>query len=135
MATSDHDYEVPSGDSHADRISVGSETRDSGHQGGHPGLEGKQQRMCPFLHGTVRCDPFPGYVQGRQAAICPEGCKPTPPGVLDSESLSDRLEREALEFNTLFHAEKKLGNEAMRRRAAEIKAALATAGICNPSLV
>ena len=131
MATSDHhDYEVPSWDSHADRISLGSETRDSG----HPGLEGKQ-RMCPFLHGTVRCDPFPGYVQGRQAAICPEGCKPAPPGVLDSESLSDRLEREALEFNTLFHAEKKLGNEAMRRRAAEIKAALATAGICNPSLV
>lgn len=29
---------------------------------------------CPFGHGTVSVDPYPGYVHGRNRAICPNGC-------------------------------------------------------------
>jgi hypothetical protein len=55
-------------------------------------LKGPQNR-CPFLHGTVRCDPYPGYVQGRHPEICKNGCCPAAPGMLDAETPKQRLLR------------------------------------------
>ena len=75
---------------------------------------------CPFHHGTVRCDPYPGYVHGRHPEICPAGCAPLAKGALDHETPVQRLLREALEYNGLYHHEMGLGAAKRDRRAAEI---------------
>jgi hypothetical protein len=64
-------------------------------------------------------------VQGRSSSICAHGCKPAIPGILDSERPKQRLLREALEFNRLFHSEKVgLGKDDEARRESEIREAL-----------
>lgn len=90
-------------------------------------LKGPQGR-CPFLHGTVRCDPYPGYVQGRHPSICPHGCAPAPPGVLDAETPTQRLTREALEYVDLFYHEMKLPEAARAAREAEVRDSIARTG-------
>jgi hypothetical protein len=88
------------------------------------GLHGR----CPFLHGTVRADPYPGYVQGRHPAICKYGCTPATREALESESPKDRLLREALEFNHLYHSEMGLSEAAYEERKEEISRQIAQTG-------
>lgn len=83
---------------------------------------------CPFLHGTVRCDPYPGYVQGRDPSICKYGCVPATPGALEGETLEQRLMREALEFCHLYHAEKGTSHEVYEARKESITAEIAEMG-------
>ena len=85
------------------------------------GLQGLHSK-CPFLHGTVRCDPYPGYVQGRNPAICKYGCVPAAPGPLEGETLKQRLLREALDFCRLYHAERGMSEEAFEARKESIAA-------------
>ena len=85
------------------------------------GLQGLHSE-CPFLHGTVRCDPYPGYVQGRNPAICNHGCVPAAPGPLEGETLEQRLLREALEFCRLYHTERGMSDEAFEARKESITA-------------
>ena len=85
-------------------------------------------RRCPFLHGTVRSDPYPGYVHGRHPEICSHGCRPAAPGVLDAEPPAARLKREALEWNALYHKEKQLSAEVCAARAKQILQSIETSG-------
>lgn len=61
---------------------------------------GKVTGKCPFLHGSVYADPYPGYVHGRNPAICPSGCTPSL-NVSDGETVTETLLREALEFQVI----------------------------------
>lgn len=64
--------------------------------------------QCPFLHGTVYADPYPGYVHGNpKRGICPNGCRPAMTSkVTELESPRDVLLREAIEFVQLYYHER-----------------------------
>jgi len=74
---------------------------------------------CPLAHGTVYADPYPGYVHGRHPGICKHGCIPSM-HPHPHESVKDKLLREALEFQELFHHEMGSPVEQRHRRKQEI---------------
>jgi hypothetical protein len=64
---------------------------------------------CPFRHGTVYADPYPGYVHGNpRRGICPNGCRPAMTIDLTDLEKSPRevLLREAVEFIQLYYHER-----------------------------
>ena len=65
-------------------------------------------KNCPFRHGTVYADPYPGYIHGNpKRGICPNGCRPLMTSeVTELESLRDVLIREAIEFIQLYYHER-----------------------------
>lgn len=82
---------------------------------------------CPFLHGTVDVQPYPGYPHGTHPEICPRGCKPeADPG--GDETIEQRLLREALEFQNLYHKEFGLDDATKTNRMAAIQAEVADTG-------
>lgn len=76
----------------------------------------REVSACPggLLHGTVHAAPYPGYVHGNHPAICPHGCTPSVE-VGAGESWKDKLLREAIEFQELYHGE--LGHDPGVREA------------------
>lgn len=65
-------------------------------------------KNCPFRHGTVYADPYPGYIHGNpKRGICPNGCRPLMTSeVTKLESPRDVLLREAIEFINLYYHER-----------------------------
>ena len=63
---------------------------------------------CPFRHGTVYADPYPGYIHGNpKRNICLNGCRPVMTfEVTELESPRDVLMREAIEFIQLYYHER-----------------------------
>ena len=63
---------------------------------------------CPYSHGTVSAQPFPGYVHGSaKTGICPEGCRPKMNSELqDKETVMETLLREAKEYQQIYYAER-----------------------------
>ena len=60
--------------------------------------------------GTVYADPFPGYVHGKNPAVCRHGCHPVLSSTLN-EDAGARLRREAVEFVSKFFHEMGLSAE------------------------
>ncbi|GMH45883.1 hypothetical protein BSKO_13846 [Bryopsis sp. KO-2023] len=75
---------------------------------------------CPLFHGSVGTAPFPGYTHGRHPEICRYGCRPEQE-VEGSETTTDKLMREAFEFQDLFHAEFKSSKSTKAERRLEIE--------------
>ncbi|GAQ81306.1 nitric oxide synthase [Klebsormidium nitens] len=76
---------------------------------------------CPFKHGTVTVTPYPGFVHGKNPAVCSSGCKP----VVDLlETPKEKLVCEALEFQELYHHEKQSPKDVKARRVLEILASI-----------
>eukprot|EP00418_Pyrodinium_bahamense_P099958 CAMPEP_0179048576 /NCGR_PEP_ID=MMETSP0796-20121207/19779_1 /TAXON_ID=73915 /ORGANISM="Pyrodinium bahamense, Strain pbaha01" /LENGTH=106 /DNA_ID=CAMNT_0020745047 /DNA_START=64 /DNA_END=381 /DNA_ORIENTATION=- len=76
--------------------------------------------QCPLGHGTVYAAPYPGYVHGKNPAICAKGCVP----MLDpypGESVREKLLREAREYQYLLQIEKGRPEEALEKRMKEIE--------------
>jgi hypothetical protein len=80
---------------------------------------------CPFLHGTVLYDPYPGYVHGKHPEICASGCKPA---AALAETPMQQLFREATEYQLLFHKEVKSPPDVQARRLAEITESILSRG-------
>eukprot|EP00243_Klebsormidium_subtile_P011023 TRINITY_DN607_c0_g1_i1.p1 TRINITY_DN607_c0_g1~~TRINITY_DN607_c0_g1_i1.p1 ORF type:complete len:347 (-),score=64.91 TRINITY_DN607_c0_g1_i1:1723-2763(-) len=76
---------------------------------------------CPFKHGTVTVTPYPGFVHGKNPAICTSGCKPIA-NLL--ETPKEKLVREALEFQDLYHHEKQSPKDVKSRRVLDILASI-----------
>lgn len=68
----------------------------------------QQSSRCPFRHGTVYTNPYPGYIHGNpKRGICPNGCRPEMnTNVTEVEDPSDTLLREATEFIELYYHER-----------------------------
>ena len=64
--------------------------------------------QCPYKHGTVYTDPYPGYAHGNpKRGICPNGCRPElNTHVMCDESPKETLLREAIEFIQLYYHER-----------------------------
>ena len=64
--------------------------------------------QCPYRHGTVYSNPYPGYVHGNpKRGICPNGCRPEMNAyVTDSENQLETLTREAMEYIQLYYHER-----------------------------
>eukprot|EP00898_Chlorokybus_atmophyticus_P007291 jgi/Chlat1/7563/Chrsp63S00556 len=88
---------------------------------------------CPFLHGSVSCSPYPGYVHGRHPEVCPNGCRPDA-SVGKGETKKQTLLREAKEFQILYHRELKLSAETESRRWAAIAQEIETTGTYTHTL-
>jgi nitric oxide synthase oxygenase domain/subunit len=86
-----------------------------------------QSGACPYLHGTVDTNPYPGYIHGKHPEICPNACVP----VVDArvgETPTDTLLREAREYCDLYHAEHKLGVAAATQRWTAIEESILATG-------
>lgn len=83
--------------------------------------------QCPFMHGTVSAGPYPGYIQGKDARVCPKGCTPQLHPTA-TETPLEALQREAEEFCMLYHSEKKLSDEVKDRRWSQILASIRATG-------
>jgi nitric oxide synthase oxygenase domain/subunit len=75
---------------------------------------------CPFLHGSVSADFYPGYIHGRNPAICPNNCMPVVDASIGETALQTLL-REAREFCHLFHSELGLSSDMELARWSEIE--------------
>eukprot|EP01031_Cornospumella_fuschlensis_P036792 gene36792-44632_t len=53
--------------------------------------------VCPFKHGTIYADPYPGYVQGKHPQVCKSGCQPTT-NPFPNETPAQMFKREAKEY-------------------------------------
>eukprot|EP01031_Cornospumella_fuschlensis_P036790 gene36790-44630_t len=53
--------------------------------------------VCPFKHGTIYADPYPGYVQGKYPQVCKSGCQPTI-NPFPNETPAQMFKREAKEY-------------------------------------
>eukprot|EP00898_Chlorokybus_atmophyticus_P001881 jgi/Chlat1/2694/Chrsp180S02868 len=82
---------------------------------------------CPFLHGSVGCFPYPGYVHGRHPEVCANGCRPDPK-LGQTETKVQTLLREAREFQVLFHREMRSTPEDEAKRWTEIEQEIETTG-------
>ena len=61
--------------------------------------------QCPYKHGTVYTNPYPGYSHGNpKRGICPNGCRPA--NTQSDESPKETLLREAIEFIQLYYHER-----------------------------
>lgn len=61
---------------------------------------------CPFLHGSVYADPYPGYVHGNpERGICPRGCRPEL-NITSMETPKETMSREAMEYLELYYHER-----------------------------
>ena len=65
-------------------------------------------------------DPYPGYVHGKDPAVCPRGCEPTPASLTSAEDPTSTLRREAEEFAQLYGKEKNIEEEKINARVKEI---------------
>ncbi|GMH32248.1 hypothetical protein BSKO_00082 [Bryopsis sp. KO-2023] len=82
---------------------------------------------CPLFHGTVYTSPYPGYVHGKHPEICAYGCKPGQGLNLD-EAMEEKLLREAMEFQDLFHNEMGSTPDVKSHRKEEILASIEKTG-------
>jgi len=76
----------------------------------------------------VYAGPYPGYVHGRNPAICQNGCKPMLKPFGD-EAPRDQLLREAREFQEIFHHERKSLAGVLEKRISEIEKEVAATGL------
>ena len=86
----------------------------------------KPSGKCPFLHGTVYADPYPGYAHGNpKRGICPRGCRPQlTSDVTAMEGPKETLLREAMEYVELYYherGEEMRGEEGFVTKAARIR--------------
>ena len=101
--------------------SNGSTTASNGKTEQCPFLSG--HASCEYRHGSVTCEVYPGYVHGTNPEICPKGCKPNPPGT----PLPDLLQL-AMEYQELYHHERKTPEAAKQERMREVRDDIARTG-------
>lgn len=72
------------------------------------GSMGNTSGQCPFKHGTVYSNPYPGYPHGNpKRGICPNGCKAEMNSIItEDESTAETMLREAMEFLELYYHER-----------------------------
>ena len=97
---------------------------------------GNTSGQCPFKHGTVYSNPYPGYPHGNpKRGICPNGCKAEINSIItEDESTAETMVREAMEFLELYYHER---NEDMcetkgflpkKERMAQVRKAIRETG-------
>lgn len=97
---------------------------------------GNTSGQCPFKHGTVYSNPYPGYPHGNpKRGICPNGCKAEMNRIItEDESTAETVLREAMEFLELYYHER---NEDMceakgflpkKERMAQVRKAIQETG-------
>ena len=97
---------------------------------------GNTSGQCPFKHGTVYSNPYPGYPHGNpKRGICPNGCKAEMNSIItEDESTAETMVREAMEFLELYYHER---NEDMcetkgflpkKERMAQVRKAIRETG-------
>jgi len=95
---------------------------------GGDGVTTMTVNRCPFMHGSVTCDPYPGYVHGTRPGVCPRGCAPTPRATSRAEDAGAKLKREAEEFIRLYGKERGVGEDDTDRRLREVLESIASTG-------